>query len=129
MIRYVLYAAIVLVSACATSSQVVVGQARAPIDPANVKIYLTAPPGAKHIAILDASSGSSLAFSDQQKLDAAITELKKRAARLGANGVLIQGTGTESTAGVVVSQPTAMGYYAGARHKVVSAIAIYVDEE
>jgi hypothetical protein len=46
----------------------------------------------------------------------------------GANGVLIRHR-TESTAGVVVSQPTAMGYYAGARHKVVSAIAIYVDEE
>jgi hypothetical protein len=107
-----------------------VGEMRPPIDPATVKIYASAPVGSEQIAILDASSGSAFAFSDQQKVDAAIAELKKQAAQLGANGVLIQGTGTESTSGIAVSQPatSGMAYYAGARHKVVRALAIYVPE-
>lgn len=87
-------------AACASTSHVITGKPRPPIDPSQVKLYSVAPPEYEEIATVDASSRSSFAFGDQSKMDSVIERLKKEAASLGANGVLLQSTGTEYSGGV-----------------------------
>jgi hypothetical protein len=88
------------VTACATS-HVMVGKARPPISPDQVQIY-TRPPAAHYeeIAQLDTSSSGSFSFTAQGKTDAVITRLKAEAAKLGANGVLLQGIGDQPSGSV-----------------------------
>ena len=85
---------------CATTSHVITGKTRAPIEPSQVNVYSTAPPNYEEIAVIDATSRSSGSFGDQKKMDAVIERLKKEAASLGANGVLLQSTGSEYGGGV-----------------------------
>ena len=89
-----------LLVACANTSHVITGKARTPIDPAQVKVYSTPPPNYEEIAVIDATSRSSGSFGDQKKMDAVIARLKKEAASLGANGLLLQNTGSEYGGGV-----------------------------
>ena len=87
-IRWAALAAILLVAAgCASTSKVMLGRARAPIDPALVQIYSTPPAGSQEIAQLE--SASAVGFGTQGQTDAAVARLKREAAALGANGVLI----------------------------------------
>ena len=86
---------VLLLAACATASHVITGKTRAPIDPSAVRIYSTAPPQYEEIAAIDATSRLSGAFGEQNKMDAVIERLKREAASLGANGVLLQATGSE----------------------------------
>jgi hypothetical protein len=78
-------------AACATSSHVMIGTARPPISPESVRVYYTAPPKYEEIATIQASSQGSMALTSQQNMDKAIARLKAEAARVGANGVLLQG--------------------------------------
>jgi hypothetical protein len=89
-----------LLTGCANTSHVVTGKPREPIDPSQVTVYTTAPPKYEEIAVIDASSQMSFAFGDQKKMDAVMERLKKEAASLGANGVLLQGTGSQGAGGV-----------------------------
>ncbi len=80
-----------VVVGCA-SSHVLTGTPRAPIDPAQVRIYHGPPPGHyEEIAILNTSSGA-LTYGEQNKVDSVLSKLRNEAAKLGANGVLFQGT-------------------------------------
>lgn len=137
-IKFILMAALaVAVVGCATS-HVMIGQARPPISPDLVKIYYH-PPETKYeeIALLDTSSKGGFGFTAQGKMDVVINRLKEDAAKLGANGILLQGVGEQ--AGATVSsgygQATVSGnhaYGAGfglsgtAREKTGSGLAIYV---
>jgi len=78
-------------AACATS-HVMIGQARPPISPEEVQVY-TRPPTVPYeeIARLQTSSSGSFSFTAQGKTDAVIKRLKTEAAKLGANGVLLEG--------------------------------------
>jgi hypothetical protein len=69
-----------------------IGQARPPISPDQVQIYLH-PPSAKYveIALIDSSSRSSLAVTAQGKTNVVMERLKAEAAKLGANGILLGG--------------------------------------
>jgi uncharacterized protein YbjQ (UPF0145 family) len=80
-----------LLSACSTTSHVLVGTARAPISPDSVRVYLQPPPKYETIATIDASSKNSFALTGQQNTDKAIARMKEEAAKLGANGILLQG--------------------------------------
>ncbi len=91
---------IALVSACAGTSHVITGTPRTPIEPSQVTIYSAAPPQYEEIAVIDASSQMSFAFGEQNKMNAVMERLKKQAASLGANGVLLQGTGSQGGGGV-----------------------------
>lgn len=91
-------AAALLLSACA-SSHMLTGTPRAPIDPAQVRIYYGPPPGAfEEIAVLETSSGA-LTYGEQNKTDAVLANLRAEAAKLGANGVLFQGAGDREGGG------------------------------
>ena len=130
---------LLLLSACA-SSHVLTGTPRAPIDPAQVRIYYGPPPGGfEEIARLDVASGG-FTYGEQNKTNSIMAKLRREAAKLGANGVLFQGTAdgvggggvsigggigrgggrTFSTAGV--------GVDISPRQKYASGIAIFVRE-
>ncbi len=92
-------AAACLLAACTSSSHVLVGNARPAISPDQVKIYYEPPSKYEQIATLDASS-SSMSFSDQAKTDDAIAKLKAEAAKVGANGILLQGVEKHQTGSI-----------------------------
>lgn len=80
-----------LLGACTTPAPVVVGSKRPPIDPSQVKIYMSPPPVYEDVAMLNASSSSVLTVGGSQQMNKIIDELKKEAAALGANGVILEG--------------------------------------
>lgn len=91
---------ILCIVACASSHQLI-GKARAPILPVQVQLYLEAPARPyEQIAILNASSKRSLSFTSLGKGDVVIRRLKEEAAKLGANGVLLQGITDESNGSI-----------------------------
>jgi hypothetical protein len=121
----------ILLTGCASSS-VVVGQVRPAISPAQVKLYLTPPRKFEQVALLESSSKSSWAVSDQGKTDVVIQRLKEEAAKIGANGILLSGVGSQSAGSVGAASlngNTAFGVSAGIFHKAGSGVAIYVTEE
>ena len=125
-----------MIIGCSASSHIVVGQTRPAISPSMVKLYNKAPEKYDEIAIIDSSSKSSWAVTDQGKVDVAIERLKEEAASLGANGILIQLTGDMSTGSVGVGSATAYGNSAygygissSVLHKVAKGLAIYVYKE
>lgn len=85
---------------CATSSHVLTGAARPAISPDQVKVYSEPPKGRyEQIAVIDAVSSQSFAVSSQQKTDKVIARLKEEAAKLGANGIILQGIASETSGG------------------------------
>ncbi|MEL1266292.1 hypothetical protein [Pseudoxanthomonas putridarboris] len=84
-----------LAAGCASSSKVMLGQARAPIDPAQVQVYRTAPAGAQEVAQLE--STSAVGFGTQGQTNSAVARLKREAAALGANGIVLLGVGSSGS--------------------------------
>lgn len=124
--------AVATIAACA-SSHVMVGTARAPIKPDQVKVYLQAPANYETVALLEASDLGANGFSAQSRMNKVMKRLKKEAASMGANGIVLQGFGTEYTGSVgggfatgSAGYASGMGYSAAQRSKVGKAIAIYV---
>jgi hypothetical protein len=119
-------------SACAGTSKVMLGQARPPVDPAQVRIYTTPPPGSIEIAQLESSS--AVGFGTQGQTDAAVARLKREAAALGANGVILMGVGSSgSPVGMSVGAGS-YGHHSGGgvgigiptTQKKAAGVAIYV---
>lgn len=114
------------VSGCATGSAVVTGEARMPTDPSQVKIYLDPPSEYETIGLVEASS--DVEFSSQAAMDRAIAELRRQAAKIGANGVLLLSTSNES-GGSVGSYSGGVFYASSTDKKVVGGKAIFVADE
>ena len=112
-----------LLAACATGSSIVVGEVREPLMPDQVQLYLQAPTNYEVIGIVDASSDAG--WTEQGSVDYAVEELKKQAARLGANGVLLESTGAR-TSTFIGGQGTDYLYAVPVTAKIVSGKAIYV---
>jgi hypothetical protein len=79
--------ALLLAGCAGTASHVLVGDPRAPVDPAEVQIYLQPPSRYDEIAIVTADNRGSWQWSAQGASDAALERLKIEAASLGANGI------------------------------------------
>ena len=124
-------AALVLLG-CSTSSHVMIGSAHPPISPESVRIYLQPPEKYEQIATLDASSQGSFAITSQQNMDKAIARLKEEAAKLGANGVLLQGVQDQQSGsigtGVGSSTGVGVGGSFGIYNKAAHGIAIFVPQ-
>lgn len=122
-----------LVGGCASSSHVIVGQVRPAVSPDQVKLYLRSPAKYQEIAIVESSSKNSFATGDQSKTNKAIERLKEEAAKLGANGILLQGTGDQYGGTVNTGSATNGGTYSGVgvpvMHKGASGVAIFVEQE
>ncbi len=130
---------LVLLLGCSTSSHVMIGTARPPISPESVRIYLQPPPQYEQIATLDATSQGSFAITSQQNMDKAVARLKEEAAKLGANGVLLQGVQDQQTGSIgtgVGSSSYGPGSSTGVgvggsfaiSNKAVHGVAIYVPQ-
>ena len=91
----------ILLMACAPSTHVLVGHARAPITPDKVVIY-SHPPSVpfEEVAVLDASSKSAFGTGGQKSIDKVIARLKDQAAKLGANGVILEGFSDSQTGAI-----------------------------
>ena len=85
---------------CAPSTHVLVGQARPPISPDQVKIYSHPPTYYQEIAVLDASSKSLFGTGGQKTIDKVIERLKIEAAKLGANGLILEGFSESETGSI-----------------------------
>lgn len=127
---------VIALTACASSS-VLVGTAREPVDPEQVKIYLEPPAGYETVALLEASDLGANGFSAQSRMNKVINRLKAEAADVGANGILLQGVDTQvtgfvnsgfanATASGNSAFVTGTGYSAAQTSKIGRAIAIYV---
>jgi len=81
----------ITVAACATSSHHVIGETRTPVSADEVRVYLEPIAGPfDTIALVDASSRHSWCMTAAGKADVVISRLKAEAARLGANGILLE---------------------------------------
>ena len=94
------------------SSSILVGQKRAPIEPSEVKIYSTAPENFEEVAMISVKAGHDFK-SEQSLMDSAIQRLKEEAAKVGANGVLLQEVRNRSNPNVISSFGTATAYRDG----------------
>lgn len=90
---FVILTLLTLLSGCATSSQIVTGTARPAIPFEAVKVYSTMPPAAEEIGLINVEASGK----NQSAVDTAVKELRIRAGRLGANGIVIEGRGTTSS--------------------------------
>lgn len=85
-------AALVLaLGGCASTSTVMLGPAYPPIAAEQVRIYYQPPPRYREVALLETQSGS-FTYGEQNKMNSVLNNLRTQAAKLGANGVLFQGT-------------------------------------
>src|SRR5213076_758522 len=82
---------VLLFAGCADTSQVMIGSAYPPIAPEQVHIYYQPPAHYREVALLETHSGS-FTYGEQHKMDAVLNNLRTQAAKLGANGVLFEGT-------------------------------------
>lgn len=114
---------VLAIAACASGSAIVTGTTRPAVAPAQVKLYLEPPTEFEVIGLVSASSDAG--WTEQGSLDYAIAELKKQAAKLGANGVLIVATG-ETTSTMVVGHGTGNVYSVPVTAKTVQGRAIFV---
>ena len=122
-----------------------VGDPRPPTNPNNVQVYMETPRHFDRIAIIRKGSSGSWAFSDQSQVDEAIAKIRIEAAKVGANGILLQVIETNSGGGVGIgiggfglgggrhhgwrggnSIGVGGSFYAPIMHKTVQAEAIYV---
>ena len=118
-----------------------VGQARPAIAPGAVRLYYSAPRHFERIAIIKSSSGPTWAFTTRSQVDEAIAKLKEEAARVGANGILLENIETSASGDFGLSiggfgiggghhSDYAVGgggdFYGPILHKTAHATAIYV---
>lgn len=96
-----LFALTILTSGCnvTSGSRIVVGNRRPPVTPESVKIYIRPPAQFEEVAIVNASSKNAFA-SDQSLTDSALLRMKKDAAKLGANGILLSGVGSQQVGSI-----------------------------
>lgn len=121
------------------SSHIIVGKVRPAISPDQVQLYLHPPAGRyEEVALLDSSSKHSFTFTAQGKTNAVIERLKGEAAKLGANGILLNGVADQASGSVssgfgsaTASGHTAAGFGVGTSGTVFvksgSGLAIYVE--
>ena len=120
--------------ACYPVSHIIVGETQDPLDYTNVKIYTDFPDNYEKIAIVEASSDLafkdlSIEFTHQQKTNKALERLKKEAALLGANGLVIQNISTNIKQHLNFNENDKGEIIANSRHekqKELKALAIFV---
>ena len=123
--KHMFFIAILFLAGCASGSSIVVGETKEAIDPSQVKLYLETPDIYEVIGIVTASSDAG--WTEQDSVDYAVEELKNQAANLGANGVLIESTGSQNST-VVGGYGTGYLYTIPVTAKSVTGKAIYVTQ-
>ena len=121
---------LLLIVGCYPVSHMIVGDAREPISPYEVKVYLNFPEKYETIALIEASS--EFAFKDpsinitwQSKSDKIIERLKIEASNLGANGIVIKNTENKNKLNVTFDNENG-GQVTNTHFKVGTATAIFI---
>jgi hypothetical protein len=89
---------------CVTTrhSTIITGTIRPAINPSEVRIFADPPAEFETIAVIDATR--NIEFSNRQRTqDRVIKELKYQASRIGANGIVLMGAGSQTSGGVVIN--------------------------
>lgn len=131
---------VILMGCSAPSSSVLLGDARPEINVEQVKVYVNAPENYEEIALVEATSDSSWSFSEKAKMNAVLNRLKEEAAKVGANGVLLEKTGDKQGNSVYLGTGTggysgnvgfgvSVGKSFGLTDKTGEGIAIYVPSD
>jgi hypothetical protein len=117
----------ILATGCSTGSAVITGQKRPPISPESVHLYSSPPQQPyEEIGIISANSYWSWAWNEQAKMDTATREIRVKAAKLGANGIILKSLGSEPITGAGMSLGS--GLYGGSINsmRTMDGIAIYI---
>jgi len=127
-----------LLAGCASTSKVMIGHTHPATTPDQVRIYSQPPPRYQEVALLETQSGG-FTYGEQHKTDEVLANLKKEAAALGANGVILEehgnvysgsgvgvGVGSENY-GHSSSTGVGVGFSISPSPKHARATAIWVD--
>jgi hypothetical protein len=99
-LRGMFLVAVALLAGCASTAPVIVGKTRPPISPDEVKLYLSPPPSFEDVAMLNAVADSAFKPGGKEQQDKIIAQLKDQAAKLGANGILLEGFSDAQTGSI-----------------------------
>ncbi|MFT3804767.1 MAG: hypothetical protein QM766_26575 [Burkholderiaceae bacterium] len=135
-----LLVSVAALAACASTSAIVTGKPRTAITADQVRLYTHPPRQYEEIALIQSSSRGSFTFSDQAQMDVLVQRLKEEAAKLGANGVLLESTGNVASGSIGTGVGTGGGGGGGftfggiglsttTTAKAGSARAIFVQQE
>ncbi len=86
---------------CAASSVVITGPVRSAIDPQAVRIYTSAPANFEEVAVLTASRRAVSSAGGETAINKVIDDMRSQAARLGANGLLLEDFSDAQSLGLV----------------------------
>ncbi|SHH05904.1 hypothetical protein SAMN05216361_3623 [Marisediminitalea aggregata] len=128
MNKIYLFLVAIFISGCSASSHILVGETRTPINASQVRVLVNEPAEYELIAIVESSSKFSIAVTEQGKIEAVLEELKIEAAKLGANGLLLDSVNNESVLVPVQNPNGSVSHYSGS-NKVIKAKAIYIDSD
>jgi hypothetical protein len=98
--RPVLALPLILLAACASSTQVLTGTPRSSIPAAEVRVYTQAPPRFEEIAVFEASRKSISTAGGERAIARLIESMRNQAAQLGANGLLLESFSDSSSFGM-----------------------------
>jgi hypothetical protein len=116
-----------VVGCAASVGTIVTGKARPAVEVSVVKLYSSPPRAFEDVAIVTAEAQSG--WTDQGQINNAVAGLKKKAAQLGANGILIEATGKQGGGSVAIPNGTGGFMIATADSQVVKGRAIFVTQE
>ena len=111
-----------IISSCASGTALVTGTQHPETSPESVILYTEPPANYKVIGIVTASSDSG--WTDQGSLEYALKEIKKQAAKIGANGILLENVSQSTSGGVYY-----YGVYFPSSSQNLTGKAIYIPEE
>jgi hypothetical protein len=95
--RSIAGASMLIAAAACAPTQVLTGAARAPIPESDVVVYAAAPPHFEQIALLCATSKTMFHTGGQKSIDKLVRRLSAQAAKLGANGIVLDDVSDEQS--------------------------------
>jgi len=120
--RALLMLAAFVLSGCATGSHIITGIARPAISSSDVKLYGVPPE--KYEIVGTVNSFYAIGVG-QGATDACVSELKKQAAKIGANGILLGSFSTQSGGSNYIYTPSGPISTSGGDGTSLTATAIY----
>ena len=115
-----------LLSGCATGSSIITGNTRPAVLPTEVRLFLSPPAQFEVIGLVEARS--EVGFSRQNAQDRTIENLKRRAGRMGANGILLTHSGDQQS-GSVGTVSSGIFFTSTTSHITARGQAIFVIQE
>lgn len=87
---------------CSSGNALITGHVKPPVSIDQVRLYVTPPANYQVIGLVEASGQG--VFTEKQDYSLAVTELKRQAAKVGANGVIITQSYQRNTDGKGASE-------------------------